>query len=82
MWTDERVELLRKLAADPDARDIEEGMAIDRADIDLSAVTLDNDVCRRREIERDRQGARQIIRGSGGNDSQRQAALDHSRRSG
>src|SRR3546814_4020086 len=81
-FLDRRVELLRKFTADPDTRDIEEGMAIDRADIDPSAVTLDNDVGRRREVERAGKGARQVIRGSGGNDSQRQAALDHSRRSG
>src|SRR3546814_19982307 len=81
-FLDRRVELLRKFTADPDTRDIEEGMTIDRADIDPSAVTLDNDVGRRCEVERDGKGARQVIRGSGGNDSQRQAALDHSRRSG
>lgn len=54
-------------------------MTVDRADVDPPAMAFDNTIGGRREIQRDRKRASQIVGGSGGNDPQWQAALDHRR---
>src|SRR5690606_18392691 len=75
-FLDAGIELLRELAAETDARDIEEGMTIHHADIDLPPVPGDDDICRGRKIERDRKRACKVICCAGRNDAERQSALD------
>src|SRR5690554_5555368 len=58
------IELLGQISAEADARDVEEGMAVHGADIDIAQLAAQDDLCRLVQLERNFQRACEVVCGS------------------
>ena len=69
------LQALGKLGAEPDACDIEEGMAVDRAEVDFAGVAFKDDIGGLKQIHWDVERAGKIVGRAHRNDAERQPAL-------
>ena len=73
---------LREIGTQADAGDVEEGVAVDRSEIDAARMALDDDVGGLHEVHRNAERARQVVGGAHRDDAERQAAFHDGHRAG
>ena len=75
-------QLLRQLRREPERSHIEEWLAVDEPEIDPPRPARRDDAGGGVEVRRNSKGPGEIVRGSDGEDAERQTRLDHAERRG